>query len=274
VGRLESLSSANAEQTLAYLAHHPHDNVYVGWMIAAGRLGRGAEVALWRDADEQIAGACYYGPQIVLCGEEDDAVDAFADIAKRIRSPRMIVGPRAAVERLREVARGSLPRPSAIRESQPVYVLDRSTLRYGRAGAAVTRASLAELDEIVPNSAAMIAGEVGGDPRNPSAEFRARTARIVESGWWWSYRVDGALAFMCNVGSAAFGTAQLQGVWTPPALRGHGHAATALGAICDHLLDEHATLCLYVNDFNSAAIKLYERVGFKRAGEFQTLLFT
>ena len=135
-------------------------------------------------------------------------------------------------------------------------------------------ATLAELDEIVPHSARMIAGEVGGDPRDANADFRGRTARIVERGWWWRYRVDGALAFQCNVGSAAFGTAQLQGVWTPPEMRGHGYATRALGAICDRLLDEYATLCLYVNDFNTSAIALYERVGFARIGEFQTVLFT
>jgi hypothetical protein len=35
----------------------------------------------------------------------------------------------------------------------------------------------------------------------------------------------------------------------------------------------HPTLSLYVNDFNEPAIALYERVGFRRAGEFATLLF-
>jgi predicted GNAT family acetyltransferase len=99
-----------------------------------------------------------------------------------------------------------------------------------------------------------------------------RTARIIDRGWWWRARVDGRLAFMCNVGSASPYTAQIQGVWTPPAMRGKGFATLALTAICAALLDEHHTLCLYVNDFNASAIALYERVGFERVGEFQTIL--
>jgi len=77
---------------------------------------------------------------------------------------------------------------------------------------------------------------------------------------------------MCNVGSASTATAQLQGVWSPPDMRGRGFGSRGLAAICDHLLDEYPTLCLYVNDFNAPAIALYDRVGFERAGEFSTIL--
>jgi len=272
MSRLERLAPAGVAESLAYLSTRPHDNVYVAWVIATRRFGAGDEVLLWRDGRDRIAGLCYFGPQIVPCGD-DAALDAFAAACRRARPTRMIVGPRRAVERLWQRASAFLPQPAAVRASQPLYVIDRAALRGRTFDADVARATLAEVDEIVPHSAQMIAGEVGGDPRRAGADFRARTARIVERGWWWRYRVAGALAFMCNVGSAAFGTAQLQGVWTPPGLRGRGHATHALGAIAQRLLEEYASLCLYVNDFNAPAIALYERVGFARAGEFQTILF-
>jgi uncharacterized protein len=185
----------------------------------------------------------------------------------------MIVGPRRAVERFWDRASATMREPVAIRASQPVYALERTWLRGSRADADVQRATPGDLNDIVPNSAQMIAGEIGGDPKSSNAEFRLRTSRIIDAGWWWRYRVGGKLAFMCNVGSATPYTAQLQGVWTPPEMRGKGHATRALAAICDRLLDEHPTLCLYVNDFNLPAIALYERVGFARAGEFSTILF-
>jgi predicted GNAT family acetyltransferase len=65
----------------------------------------------------------------------------------------------------------------------------------------------------------------------------------------------------------------MQGIWTPKDLRGKGLATAALGAICDRLLTMSPTLSLYVNDFNTPAIALYERVGFETVSEFQTLLF-
>jgi predicted GNAT family acetyltransferase len=185
----------------------------------------------------------------------------------------MIVGPRPDVDALWSRTSALFGAPGLVRASQPVYALTRGTLRGGRRDAIVDRATRAELDEIVPHSALMIAGEVGGDPRPRNADFRGRTGRIIDAGWWWRYRVRGKLAFMCNVGSATAQTAQLQGVWTPPDMRGRGYATLGLAAICDHLLDEHPSLCLYVNDFNASAIALYERVGFERAGEFATLIF-
>ena len=276
MGELERLTGANVDETLAYLARRPFDNVYVHWLIASGQIGQGGDVAIWRGDAGTVTGACYIGAQIVVCADADEAIDAFSVRARAVRSPRMLVGPRRNVERLWEHAARDLPKPTATRTSQPVYALEPGRLRDAASGADeldVARATLDELDEIVPNSAEMIAGELGGPPHRAGTEFRGRTARIIDRGWWWRARAGGTLAFMCNVGSASPYTAQLQGVWSPPAMRGRGYATRALAAICARLLDEFHTLCLYVNDFNAPAIALYERVGFERVGEFQTILF-
>jgi RimJ/RimL family protein N-acetyltransferase len=271
----ESLTPARTDDVLAFLARRPYENVYVHWLVASNQIGRGGgELVFVRDAAGRVNGTCYIGPQIVPCAEPDDtaALDAFVDGVRRARSSRMFVGERPAVARLWAQTGSFFPAPVAIRTSQPVYAIERVRPEADSAGIDVARATLAELDELVPHSAAMIAGEVGGDPQRATSEFRTRTARIVDRGWWWRARVDGRLAFMCNVGSATPYTAQLQGVWTPPGMRGRGYATRALAAICARLLAEHPSLCLYVNDFNAPAIALYERVGFERVGEFQTIL--
>jgi predicted GNAT family acetyltransferase len=56
-------------------------------------------------------------------------------------------------------------------------------------------------------------------------------------------------------------------------MRSRGLATAALYGVCDELLNDVPTLSLYVNAFNEPALRLYERVGFRRVGEFQTLLF-
>jgi len=273
VGSLEAASPVNAAEAIAYLSRAPFDNVYVQWLLESGQLDGVNAGLVWRDAAESVAGFCYFGPQVVPNADDDAAFEAFAAHAIRTGATRTFVGPRHAVERVWSFARSALSVPRAIRTSQPVYALDRAALRGSRNDADVAPATNAEVYEIAMHSATMIAGEIGldADKRPASAEFVRRTARIIDAGWWWRYRVDGRLAFMCNVGSATAATAQLQGVWTPPEMRGHGHATLALGAICDRLLEVHPTLCLYVNDFNLPAIALYERVGFFRAGEFSTI---
>ena len=261
---------------LAYLAERPYENVYVAWLLATHQLERGSSSgAIWRDDCEAIAGFCYYGQQIVPCvssGAASEAPAAFADHARGVQRPRGIVGPKETVDAFWSRARAIFPEPELVRSCQPLYALERRTLRGGRRDAAVGRATRAELDEIVPHAARMIAGEIGGDPRRANSEFRGRTGRIIDAGWWWRYRVLGELAFMCYVGSASDRTAQLQGVWTPPRMRGRGYATRGLAAICDHLLDEHPSLSLYVNDFNAPAIALYERVGFERVGTFASII--
>lgn len=273
MGRLEPLSVANTAEALDYLARRPYDNVFVNWLVASGQAGRSGGAIAWRGGGGTITGFCYLGRQIVPCVDDDGPLGAFAERATHAAPASMIVGPRAAVEGFWSHAKRRMPAPRAVRASQPLFALERAQLRFSRSDAAVGRATRDELDEIVPQSAQMIAGEIGLDPQETNADFRGRTARIIDAGWWWCYRVDGKLAFMCNIGAASPATAQIQGVWTPPAMRGRGFATRALGAICDHLLDVHPTLSLYVNDFNEPAIALYERVGFRRAGEFATLLF-
>jgi len=274
VSGLETLTFATTAETLVYLARRPYENVFVAWLIETGQASRG-QVVLWRDAAGAVAGVCYYGAQIVPCADDGDALDAFAERSRNAREARMFVGPRPAIEAVWTRARAWFPPPRAIRARQLVYALERSSLRAFAldAGGAAARALPDEVDELVPHSAQMISGEIGGDPTRVTPEFRSRCARIVAAGWWWRYRVGQTLAFTCNIGSATALTAQIQGVWTPPSLRGAGHATRGLAAICDDMLRAFPTLTLYVNDFNSAAIALYERVGFERVGEFATILF-
>jgi uncharacterized protein len=271
---LERLRTANCAEALAYLARMPYENVFVTWLIESGLVERsGSEVLVWRDAEGAVRGAGYFGPQLVLHAEREEAVDAFAAHARRTASPRMIVGPVSTVERFWSLAHTSFRGPSAIRERQPIYALGRERLRVRREEADVGQASLDELDEIVENSAAMIRGELGSDPRRNGSDFRSRTAALIRIGWFWRLRLGSRLLFMCHVGSQSAQTLQLQGVWSPPQARGQGHATRGLGAVCDRLLDQHRTISLYVNDFNAPAIALYERVGFERVGTFRTILF-
>jgi predicted GNAT family acetyltransferase len=119
----------------------------------------------------------------------------------------------------------------------------------------------------------MVRQELEYDPRRGSPEFAAGIRQMIERKLWWVGSADGQLCFFCNVGPWCDRTVQLQGIWTPPAMRRRGLATASLAAICDRLLEVSPTLSLYVNDFNAAAIALYRRVGFEHVGDFQTLLF-
>jgi predicted GNAT family acetyltransferase len=47
-----------------------------------------------------------------------------------------------------------------------------------------------------------------------------------------------------------------------------------MSTLCARLLNEIPRLSLYVNDFNVGAIRLYERLGFQRAFDHQSIFLS
>jgi RimJ/RimL family protein N-acetyltransferase len=249
--------------------------VFLQWLVESGEAAPNASLLLARNEQGGVCGVAYDGVQIVIAADDEATIDLFASALGKNGTPRMIVSPRPIVDRFWKLAERSFPKPSAVRTSQPVYALVRAELAAQPPEPGVGRATRVEAAQIVREAARMASRELpGGDPERIDPVFRARTEARIERGRVWRYRLaDGRLVFQCDVGSFSAQTAQLQGVWTPTDARSHGHATLGLTVICDRLLDEFPSLCLFVNDFNHAAIALYERVGFKRSGEFASILF-
>lgn len=220
----------------------------------------------------RVCGAVYFGRQLALACD-DVALDAVAAEARRHRGERMIIGKRSTVLGFWERVRGWHQKPRIVRDRQLVMAVDRAELRCFESKVEVRKARPGDWQEIAEGSAALIEQELDYDPRAASADFNANVREMIERGLWWVGESDGRLCFLCNVGPWCHKTAQLQGIWTAPDLRGRGLATVSFSAICDRLLDHSPTLSLYVNDFNRNAIALYERVGYRHVADFQTILF-
>jgi len=269
---IELLSRATREPALRYLARSPYLNVFLAHVLLhdpAPPAQRNIAVALDRNA---VIGVGYWGRQIALAAEPS-AIAAFAEYGRTRRGERMIVGDRTTVSAYWNAVRYWHAPPRLVRDRQLVMLIDRSHLRPYDRRIVVRQAVLGDLSAVADGSAAMVRQELEYDPRRASPEFTAGIRQMIEHKLWWVGSVDGRLCFFCNVGPWSDATMQLQGIWTPPPLRGRGLATASLAAICDRLLDVSPTLSLYVNDFNADAVALYRRVGFDHVGDFQTLLF-
>jgi predicted GNAT family acetyltransferase len=255
------------------VAQRPYENAFLQWVLEGGH-GRDAldELVLYRDGAGAVAGVIYFGAQLVVAADGDSAIEAFAAETRRHPGLRSFVGPRSRVEALWERVRTWHRPPLLVRGNQPIYaLLPAAYIPMGEL--AVRQATSADAELVIENSAEMMLGELGYDPRVNRASFGAGVRRAIALGQWWVGIEDGQLLFQLNVGARSKATAQLQGVWTPPRFRKRGYASRALSAIARQLLETNPTLSLYVNDFNRDAITLYERIGFACVGEMSTLLF-
>lgn len=270
--RVERISPANENAILRYLARSPYDNVHLSYLVRYDRSTstRSGIFAAFDDGD--VVGAASFGRQLVLASEPM-ALTAFAALADRRRGERMIVGPRSAVQGLWHLLRARRPPPRLVRERQLVMKLDANRLAPGPRDVTVRLANPSDWTAIVDSSAQMIEHELAYDPRRSSPDFAAGVRAMIERQRWWVGEQKGRLCFFCSIGPWCERTTQLQGIWTPPAMRGKGLATAALGAICELLLQSAPTLSLYVNDFNERAIALYHRIGFEHVSDFQTILF-
>lgn len=270
VGRITRTQESAA---LAFLGGAPYENVFLTWLITADRSSSTRSVTYLCSGGGEVTGVAYFGRQVVIAARDDAVSEAFAGVAPAHRNERMIVAPRRIVERYwRHVSSWHAP-ARITRPSQPLLALRPSELSGSAGGVVGRRARPSEWESVAYNSAKMIEHELEYDPRSFAPDFNANVRQMIDRGLWWVGESDGKLCFFCNAGPRSTATLQLQGIWTPPRLRGQGLASRALYAICEQLLQSVPSISLYVNDFNEKALALYDRLGFERVGEFASLLF-
>ena len=257
---------------LAYLDRDPTLNVFLTYVLNGNFSSSYRKSVFVTRDDGEVTGVAYCGRQIVIAAEPQ-AIPAFAAHIAARGPVRSLIGVRTVIAALWPLVAARLGSPRLVRDRQLVMEVSRSTLKQIVGPVGVRHAVMNEARVVAESSATMIAQELEYDPRRATSSFEAGVRQMIEHKLWWVGESSGRLCFFCNVGPWSDRTAQLQGIWTPPDLRGQGLATAALSAICGRLLEVFPTLSLYVNDFNERAIALYRRTGFAHAGDFTTIVF-
>jgi predicted GNAT family acetyltransferase len=262
---------------LGLLARDPVANVFVQSRVETAGLQPwrlGAE--MWGHVvDGQIAGLCYAGANLVPVDGDESALRAFAERARRQgRRCSSIVGPARLVAPLWQLLEPTWGAARDIRPRQPLMLADAAG--QVEPDPLVRRVRTDEVDVLLPASIAMFTEEVGVSPvaADGGSLYRARVTELVQAGRSFA-RIEGKrVVFKAEVGAVTRAACQVQGVWVDPELRGQGLSVHGMAAVVQQCLERLApAVTLYVNDFNTAARRAYERVGFRDVGTFMSVLF-
>jgi ribosomal protein S18 acetylase RimI-like enzyme len=95
--------------------------------------------------------------------------------------------------------------------------------------------------------------------------------RQIATGHYYGLRVNGEMvsAAGCHVYSPAQRVAALGNIVTHPAHRGRGHAAAVTARLCNELSKTTDHVGLNVKADNAAAVRCYERLGFRPVAEYE-----
>jgi predicted GNAT family acetyltransferase len=273
------LGRHEVDEALELCLRDPVANLFVISRLRSARhRSAGGEFWGWYEGGE-MRSLCWSGANLVPVAATDEAVEVFADRARRQgRQCSSIVGPADAVVPLWELLQPTWGPARDVRPRQPLLLID------GPPAVApdprVRPTSIDDLAVITPACVAMFTEEVGYSPvaADGGALYHAQVAGLVTSGRSLSRIEDGPrgreVVFKAELGSVIAEGAQVQGVWVNPRHRGRALAAPGMAAVVEYTRSRFApAVSLYVNDYNVRALRTYEHVGFREVGTFATVLF-
>jgi uncharacterized protein len=222
-----------------------------------------------------LRAAAFAGGNLIPVGADLGALELIAgQLARTGRGCSSIVGAAESVGVMWPVLSRRWGPARAIRASQPLLCTEfPPAVRPDRR---VRRVRPAELPRFLPAAVAMFTEELGMSPTAHDAGrgYRARVAELINAGRAFArFDARGEVEFKAEIAVLGHATAQIQGVWVRPDLRGRGIGTAAMAAVLTAALQLAPSVSLYVNDYNVAGRRLYDRLGMRQIGTLRTILF-
>lgn len=266
---LRELREAEREQVLSFLAKDPvHTIVLRGLIMDYGMCApelRGILYGYFQD--NKLTGVTLIGHQLFVFAA-DEVLALIAQKVMEIQARvHLILGPEEQVEKLWSYL-AQAGRETRRMSAQRMYVCQQTNQTSARQQ--LIRANYAELD-FVANAQAEMAMEASGvDPRQSDpAGFRHRVVDRLERKRVWIKIADGKVVFKADILCDTPDTAYLEGIWTHPDYRNQGIAKSCVAELVQQLLCTRKAVCLFTDDSEAVAQRVYEHVGFQFAATYQ-----
>lgn len=271
------LDASDAAELDAFLAAHRDSSMFLRWnarkagLIFLGERFQGTYVAGYRAG--RMIGIVAHSWRGMLLLQAPSGIDEItrACVAQSGRQVTGFAGPLEQVRRAR-CALGLEGVPAVMDSSEALYALDLDALALPPALAerrVTCRAPLPEERDTLCGWRYAYEVEVLGGSDTPEARQAAAAgidAAMAEGNVWV------AVASGQPVSLGAFNATlpdivQLGGIYTPPALRGRGHARVVVAGSLEVAKQRGVTRAVLFTE-NPSAVLCYEAVGFRRVGDY------
>lgn len=270
---ISPLTRGREAEVLDFLSARPLRTFYLAGLVRDNGLesphNRGTFYGC-RDEEGRLTGVALVGHAIVFETESDAALAAFARLAQDHPLAHMVAGTPDEVESFWAFYTDS--EREARRVCREVLLARPTPADAAGADDDLRPAAPEDLADVMRVQAQMAFDESGVSPLETDPEgFRRRCARRIEMGRVWVVRREGRLVFKADVMADTPEVNYLEGVYVSPEERGRGLGASCVAQLARRLAPRTGALCVFVNEENRAAQRLFRRAGFTPEGSFEMI---
>jgi predicted GNAT family acetyltransferase len=223
-----------------------------------------------RNEHGELEGVALIGHATLFETRSERALYSLASRAQNCTGTHMLMGEQDGVQMFWEFYAG---RQAQMRKACREHLLElRPPVELNEEVAGLRLATPEDLDAILPIHAQMAFEESGVNPLDTDPEgFRQRYLRRIQKQRSWVQMDADSVVFKAEVVSQTPHVAYLEGVWVNPDSRSQGQGTNCVLQLSKHLMSHSDSVCLFVNEENTSAIRFYERMGFKDKESFDTI---
>src|SRR5438552_1873301 len=270
--QIQPLDNEHKAEVLRFLATRPlHTFIGPSWISDNGLVSpfnRGSFYG-YRGAQGRLEGVALIGHITLFETQADSALAAFAQLTQDCASTHAVLSEKDKISRFMSHYRnGSAPPRLVCRE----LLMEKRTMESFNTVPSLRTARLEELGLVVPVHAQTAFEESGVNPLDvdPSG-FRERCARRIKQGRVWVAIEGGRWKFKADIVSDTPDVIYLEGVYVSAEHRGNGYGARCMTQLTNHLLERTKSVCLLVNQTNTAAQGSYRKAGYEFREYYDTL---
>jgi uncharacterized protein len=267
------LYSGQEAEVLRFLAQRPIHTVFIATLVRDNGLVSPYNRGIFyghRNRLGQLDGVALIGHATIVETRTDEAVAAFAQLAKRSRQTFLIRGERKIVE--------AFWKNYAKATEAPRLICRELLFEKAQAKPLVTpveglrRATVADLDYVLAVNAFLAEEEGGVNPmqRDPDG-FRRRAERRIHQGRVWIWIDNDQPIFKADIIGDTPEMIYLEGIYVHPQERLKGHGKRCLLHLSSILLTRTKSLCLTINQRKADASGFYAKAGFDFHSEYETI---